>query len=320
MNKLFIFLFIFAVSISVVSAHTISNLNSSCYSVTHTDVSGTLIEDLLIDNTCEGVSISWSNQINLTLGVIEPVEVNVTGEKVFVSSSLRPDLNAPATITYDSPQTVTTPTVLKDGIECGDCNITHSLQGTVVDVVSFSTYTLQGAQDFTLYSDIEPELPRLFEDGGKVYQSVDLGESTDDYVCLVQVFAYNERGDLVLIQTNPEREAKGNFLGDPDTNQPESLGYFQPKNGLANTYFRGEGLAAYNDFELVISCRDSINTLKVYEESFSTRYSPAGRQLEARSLWLTDGDNAFYLVWILVLSLFALWIGGSIWRSVTGRR
>jgi hypothetical protein len=193
--------------------------------------------------------------------------------------------------------------VLKDGSSCTECNTSYNafFHELTVEVAGFSNYSLLGRKDFTVYSDSQPEL------ASKVYQTIDLGDVNRDvdFSCIVQIFGQNPSGEYVLLQTNPLREVQAKLLGNPDANQPESLGYFPTKAGVANVYFRGDiqPMAGYEDFEYVAQC--SSNTTKlVYEEPISTRYPELGRSMTGRGIWLTQDSNAFFLVIILVVVFF----------------
>lgn len=277
---------------------------------------GSQIFDFKIESNCANlpVEVEWV-EIENYLGPIWDGEVLVGEDWFYVNSDARPDLDVPATITFNNPPFVVRPTVLKDGAECEgfDCNITSfTPEALVIEVSGFSNYSLSAAQQFTVYSDPNPELKK------KTYQTVDLGDlyRNSTFTCTVQVFGKNVDDDTqwVLVQTNPTREIQSRMFGSPDTNQPESLGYFPVVNGMANTYFRGDNLYAYNDLQLVIQCADG-NQKLVYEEAISTRYSPAGRAVVSRGIWLTDDNNAFFVIILAIGSILALWVGVNIWRK-----
>lgn len=288
-----------------------TDFSDVCYTSTHTS-DGDITNDLRIVNSCAANSyIEWP-ELNLTiLGNVTDGDVYIGLNWMFVDSSLRPDLDVPATLVFSGHSFAVEPEVLRDGVLCSSCNLTYRGGRIEVDVPGFSNYSLQGRQDFTVYSDQEPELDT------KVYQTVDLGNAyrSTDFACVVQVFGQNEQLEWVLVQTNPERAVQGKILGNPDMNQPESLGYFPTENGVANTYFRNHRINGYNDFELVVQCTSN-STKLVYEESISTRYIPAGRAVVSRGVWLTDGDNAFYVVIIVIGGIILLWVGGMVWKSV----
>jgi hypothetical protein len=169
-------------------------------------------------------------------------------------------------------------------------------------------------QQFTLQSDFEPELK------AKNYQTIDLGPAyrAEEFACIVQIYGRNKANQFVLVQTNPKREVQARLLGNPDPNQPESLGYFPTKNGIANVYFTNDNLYGYSDFEYVAQCVSNSTSL-VYEESISTRYSPIGRAAVSRGVWLTDGSNAFYASVYAVFGFFAILILLMVWRSIKQR-
>lgn len=284
----------------------------TCYTGTHTD-SGDLSLNLEIVNSCaSGTSITWPS-VNLTiLGNVTDDEVIIGESWAYVDSAARPDLDAPATITFRNLSFAIEPNVLVDGTTCSACNLTHrpSLGELDVDVPGFSNYTLTAQQDFTVYSNDEPYLEN------KIYQTVDLGDARrgDEYACIVQVFVKDTNGVWVLAQTNPKRAPQGKLFGDTDPNQPESLGYFPTVNGFANTYFRDDNIWGYMELQRVIQCTTNSSSKLVHEESIDTRYFPAGRGLTGRLLWLNDGDNAFYTSFMVFGGLIVLWIVAMIYR------
>jgi hypothetical protein len=170
---------------------------------------------------------------------------------------------------------------------------------------------LTGQKDFTIYSDPEPELK------SRVYQTIDLGNAkrAEEYACIVQLYGVNEAGEYILVQTNPKRDIQAKPFGNPDTNQPESLGYFPTKNGIANVYFDGGSLAGYNDFEYVAQCTNNVTKL-IYEEPMSTRYSPAGRKFVGRSIWLTQGWNAGLLIFMGIIAVIVFLLVVKFFRRV----
>jgi len=261
--------------------------------------------DFGIQNTCAaGTEVRWVDQVNTSaLGLVETGEVIITKSFVYVDSDARPDLNQPAILTFKKVPFAVEPLVLRNGVECGDCNISYNdVQRTmIVEVPGFSNYSLSGRTDFTVYSDQQPEL------ASKVYQTIDLGDLNrgTEFSCIVQIFGLNTEGDYVLLQTNPLREVQAKILGNPDVNQPESLGYFSTKAGVANVYFRGDiqPMAGYEDFEYVAQC-SSNSTKLIYEEPISTRYPALGRSMTGRGIWLAQDQNAFFLVITLVIVFF----------------
>jgi hypothetical protein len=311
-NILFGLLLLFVVP-SVVAVSGASFVDS-CYSASWSEFNSSHTGDLRIVNSCAGGSfVLWSDPVDLSiLGDVVDGDVVITSDWVFVDSSLRPDLDSSATVVFRGHSFAVDPVVLVDGVVCGVgvCTDIRYKSGRIeVDVVGFSNYSLSARRDFVVYFDREPELDR------KVYQTIDLGDSLRgvNYSCVVQVFGLNDDSEWVLVQTNPERSVQAKLLGNPDVNQPESLGFFPTQNGVANTYFRNHRIHGYNDFELVIQCVSSFDKL-VYEESISTRYIPASRPLVSRGVWLTDRDNAFYVTVWFVGAFFLLWIGGLVWR------
>lgn len=270
-------------------------------------------------NNCTGTQVLFIGA-NLTLGPIMQGEVVVTSQSVFVNSLLRPDLDVQSIIIFDAPY-VFEPKVYRDGIVCGDCNTSFdaaALKMTVV-VPGFSNYSLTGQQDFTVQSDPQPEL------AGKVYQTIDLGDAKrgEEYKCVVQLYGRNAGAQWVLVETNPQRNVQAKLLGNPDPNQPESLGYFKTESGLANVYFDGSKVSGYENFEYVAQCANNATKL-VYEENIDTRYKAAGKGLVSRGVWLTSGSNGFYVSMIVVVGffaiLFALVIVRLFWQVLTGRR
>lgn len=268
-----------------------------------------VIDNFGIANDCaSGSYVKWKDTVNLTvLGDVLDNEVVVTSTFVYVDIVARPDLQGPATLVFRQVPFAVEPAVLKDGTLClsPQCNATYypGEGRLVVEVGGFSNYSLSGRQDFTVYSDTAPELDN------KVYQTIDLGDSRrgQEYACIVQIFgrSMESPGQWVLVQTNPEREVQGKLLGNPDPNQPESLGYFRTTGGLSNVYFRDQNIPGYADFEYVAQCSSNTSKL-IYEEPISTRYHPMGRNLAGRGVWLAQGDNALYIVMWVVL----IFIGG----------
>lgn len=265
---------------------------------------------LEITNECEAAtSVLFLQPVELVLGDVTEGEVVVTSREVVVDSVARPDLDVSARITFRDVGFAVEPNLLRDGVDCPAESCTNEvfdpqLQTFAVTVDGFSNYSLQGRQDFVVYSDVAPELRE------RVYQSLDLGDlyRADEFKCLVQIYAQNEGGQFVLVQTNPKRNPQG-LIVSPDPNLPESLGYFKTEGGLANVYFDGSTLAGYTDFEYVVQCASN-STKLVYEESITTQYIPVGRSLMGRGIWLSDGNNMFYLVIgtvIVVLVLLILW-------------
>jgi hypothetical protein len=268
----------------------------------------------VVDNCTNTAEVEWNN-INLTFGDIQEGEVVVTSTSVYVDSVARPDLDVPATLTFRDVRFAVSPGLLKDGVVCDvSCaNTSYDEQTRVftAEVSGFSNYTLTGLQQFTVYNDPEPELK------SKVYQTIDLGDANRDeqFACVVQIFGKSTSGPWVLIQTNPSRNVPARLLGNPDTNNPESLGYFPTVAGIANVYFDGSQLAGYQDLEYVAQCASNNTGILVYEEALSTRYSPVGRSMTARGVWLTEGSNAVFIIIGVILVILAIWIGAKFWRS-----
>jgi len=282
-----------------------------CYQSTHVNW-GTLTRDLTIENNCSDTVIRWQNDVNLSiLGNVVDGDVILGSSWAFVDSVLRPDLDASAVLSFHDAPFATLPNVLEDGTTCTSCNVSY-VNGVVrVEVPGFSNYTLTGKQDFTLYSDDQPELKQ------KVYQTVDLGDArrSGQYSCVVQVFGQNEESDWVLVQTNPERKIQARMFGSPDQNQPESLGYFPTMNGVANTYFRNDNLYGYMNFNLVVQCTSNSSSKLVYEEQIMTTYSPAGRSAVSRGVWLSQGANAYYIIFWIFVALVLFWFAMAVKKT-----
>lgn len=295
------------------------DIPGDCYAASATDVSGEVYENFGIYNMCdESNSIQFQEDVDLVLGNIQEDEVVVTDTFVYVDSEARPDLDKPAIIYFNRPPYAVEPAVMRDGNSCSrpECNSTYvpEIDRLTVEVSGFSNYSLTTRQDFTVYSDTSPELDN------KVYQTIDLGDSNRNisFSCVVQIFgdSLENPGEWVLVQTNPAREVQGKLLGNPDTNQPESLGYFPTVNGVANVYFRDENIVGYSDFEYVSQCMTANGTKLIYEEPISTRYHPFGRSMVARGVWFSDGDNANYLIMaviVLILLLLLVVKAGKSW-------
>jgi hypothetical protein len=264
--------------------------------------------DLNIVNNCTGgTSISFLQPVNLDyFGSITPGEVVITPTSVYVNSAARPDLDVPATITFKNINFIEDPAVLRDGVVCVNCtNITFDVNTRTlsVNVPGFSNYTLAGRQDFRLHSDPQPELDK------KVYQVLDLGDSNraTEFKCSTQIYAVNDQNQWVLVETNPTRAVQATLFGNPDANQPESLGYFKSENGIANVYFDGASvmMTGYHDYEYVAQCANSTSKL-VYEEPISTRYHPVGRNAPGRGIWFVN--NGFYIVIYVIAGIIIIWI------------
>jgi hypothetical protein len=278
---------------------------------------------LIIENNCTtGTMVVWDQPVNLTLGNITEGEVVLGEDFVFVDSVFRPDLDQPAVLTFKGVPYVFEPAVLRDGLVCGDCNVTFvpSQAEVIVGVTGFSNYSLSGRQDFEVNSDPEPELR------SKVYQTIDVGNvsRSTEFHCLVQLYGRNNKGAWVLMQTNPERTVGARILGNPDPNLPESLGYFKTSNGMANVYFDGSKVSGYQQYEYVAQCADGNSTKLIYEEPIETRYTSAGRGTTGRILWLTlEPMNAFYLIVILFGGFIGIFLVIRVlrmfWGSLRGR-
>jgi len=269
---------------------------------------------LEIRNDCTGVSVTWKNWVNLSVfGDVVNGEVEVGDTWAYVDSVMRPDLDEAATLTFLRTPFAVEPNVLNDGTTCGspDCNMTFTQGHVVLEVAGFSNYSLSAKKEFMVYSDQQPELK------DKVYQTIDLGDAARDteYSCLVQIYGLNENGQYVLVQTNPKRSLQARIMGSPDLQQPESLGYFPTKAGMVNVYFDGGALSGYNDFEYVAQC-SSNSTKLVYEEPISTRYSPVGRTMVGRGIWLSNGANLFYIIIAVVIGVIALLLVMKFGRTV----
>lgn len=327
MNKLFLFTLLLITMVGSVAA--VDNFRISfgngysleesaideCNENTYLEEDGEVF-DFQVESNCATtpVVVEW-NEVPDFLGPIFEGEVLSGQNWFYVDSDSRPDLDIPATIVFERPLFVIRPVPKRDGVPCdgGACNLTSFTPARAeLEVGGFSNYSLTYAQDFTVYSDPNPELKT------KTYQSIDLGDANrgGNFTCSVQVFGKSaeDATQWVLIQTNPTREVQSRMFGSPDMNQPESLGYFPVVNGMANTYFRGDSLYAYNDLQLVIQCADGTQKL-VYEEPISTKYSPAGRGLVSRGVWLTDDNNAFFVMIVIIGGLVVLWVGVNIWRK-----
>ena len=291
------------------------NFEDDCYY--SSDFDDGIITDFTVVNTCQAYSrIRWTGDVNLTiLGNVSDGEVVLADTWAYVDSVARPDLDAPATIIFEKLAYAVEPLVYKDWTTCIEpvCNITYSptLDRLTVQVGGFSNYSYAGRQDFDVFTDFQPELQE------KVYQAVDLGDArrSSNFTCTVEIYGRNQDSNWVLVQTNPEREVQGRILGNPDQNQPESLGYFPVTNGVATTYFRGDELPGYSNFNLVVRCVNPSSSL-IYEEAIMTTYAPVGRELKARGVWWSIGDNAFYISVYVIGGLIALWVLMMILRTI----
>ncbi len=319
MNRLVPLFIILILSFQFALASDFSGLDADCYSnsvsLTGNPVQinfGFVAENrttFTLKNSCDSNNeIDYDEPIILTLGPVQEDEVIITDEWVYVDSTLRPDLDVPATIRMNELPYIYEPDILKDGLDCGsDCTVQTYVNGVLVfNVSGFSNYSLSGRQDFNLYSDEAPELQ------GKIYQTIDLGVGyrSQEFSCVIMVFAEDRDGELALIQTNPEREPKGRLFGDVDTNQPESLGYFRTQNGVANVYYRNDLLAGYAEYQYVASCQSNTTQL-IYEETFRPVITPLGRQFTAWSIWFNtdnDGENNFLIVFYVIVGVVVLWL------------
>jgi hypothetical protein len=304
----------------------VTDINDSCTSgqlvstsIYFAATNDTPPSSVYLENNCTGTQVLFIGA-NLTLGPIMQGEVVITPQSVYVNSLLRPDLDVQSVIIFNAPY-VFEPRVYRDGVLCGDCNASFDAAALTmtVEVPGFSNYSLTGQQDFTVQSDPNPQL------AGKVYQTIDLGDGkrNEEYKCIVQLYGRNAGGQWVLVETNPQRNVQAKLLGNPDPNQPESLGYFKTESGLANVYFDGAKVNGYENFEYVAQCANNATKL-IYEENIDTRYKPAGRALVSRGVWLTSESNGFYTSIIVVVGffaiLFALVIVRLFWQVLVGRR
>jgi hypothetical protein len=277
-------------------------------------------ELVLVDSCAGGNGIVFDEGVDLILGPIQPDEVVITDDSIFVDSDLRPDLDVPAQIVFQNQPFAVKPDLIRDGSQCfpPDCVVNSYLQGKMVATVDgFSNYTLSGSQDFTVYSDEAPELQ------GKIYQVLDLGDANrgEVFKCQVMIFAQDAASELVLVQTNPERKVQGKLLGNPDSNQPESLGYFPTENGVANVYFRNDMLVGYTDFQYVAQCQNN-STQLIFEETITPVNSPLGRNFAGRAVWATtdnNGQNMFFVVFYGIVGLLAFSLLMMWFRRARGR-
>jgi len=253
---------------------------------------------LEITSSCaSGTGLQYDVPLNVTFGNVTDGDVIITPTSIYVDSVMRPDLDLPATLTFRGLNFITEPALEKDGVSCGvgeGCTNATFSQNTgtyVVSVAGFSNYSLTAKQDFVVYSDPQPELQN------KVYQTIDMGNGnrSTEYKCLIQIYGRNEGGAYILVQTNPQRQVQAKMFGSPDPNQPEALGYFRTENGMANVYYDGSSLAGFQDLVYVAQCASN-QTKYVYEEAISTRYRPVGRSMVGRGVWLTQGNNAIFLI------------------------
>jgi len=266
---------------------------------------------LNVKNSCESSNeISFTETVDLVLGPIQDDEVIIADDFIYVDSSMRPDLNENATITFRDQSFVVTPDLLRDGMDCGGTctgeQYNTNTRTFTANVSGFSNYSLTARQDFNLWSDEQPELQ------GKVYQVIDLGDTYrgEEFSCVVMIFAEDRQGELSLVQTNPERKVQGRLFGDTDQQQPESLGYFPTRNGVANVYFRQDLLVGYTQFEYVAQCQNNATQL-IYEETIEPVNTPLGRNFASRAVWLTtdnNGKNSFFLVLYVIGGVIAFWL------------
>jgi len=301
------------------------NMTDPCYTnvpavrIYFTNETLDMVDNFGVVNTCsDGTSVRWVDPIDLSiLGPVTDDQVVVTKTSIFVDSALRPDLDAPATLIFKKIPFAVEPEVLRDDFPCGDCVVTFDPTDNdlYVSVTGFSNYSLSGRKDFIVYSDTQPEMDK------KVYQTIDLGDvnRATEYSCIVQIFGQSASnpGQWVLVQTNPQREVQARLLGNPDQNQPESLGYFRTTGGMANVYFRDQNIPGYSDFEYVAQC-SSNSTKLIYEEPISTRYHPMGRTAVSRGVWMTDGNNMYFLVAYALGGLVIVWILWVVIRKTFG--
>ena len=251
--------------------------------------------------------------VNLTLGDVLPGEVQLAQTSVFVDTALRPDLDVPARVTFSNVDFVVEPLILKDGASCsvGCTDVVFENQTLSFTVSGFSNYSIQGRQDFKLSSDAEPVL------GQKVYQMIDLGDGnrSTEFKCTVQLYGKNQNGVYVLLQTNPQRQVQARMFGSPDSNQPESLGYFRTENGIANVYFVGQSLVGYMNVEYVAQCASN-QTKYVYEEPITTKYNDVGPGIAARGVWFVQSGNGLFIVLGILVMMVLVWLIAMFLRSV----
>jgi len=296
---------------------------SECYdttpaiTVSFSNQQSLILGNFGIQNNCvSGTAIRWTDPVDLVLGPVLTGEVVIAPTSIYVDSIARPDLDNPATLVFRNIPFAVEPSVKRNDLSCGDCNVTFDAarNDLYVQVPGFSNYSLSARQDFVVYSDTRPE------EDAKIYQTIDLGDSNraTEFACIVQIFGQSveNTGQWVLVQTNPQREVQARLLGNPDANQPESLGYFKTTGGMANVYFRDQNIPGYNDFEYVVQC-SSNSTKLIYEEAVSPTYHPMGRTMVARGIWLTQGYNMFFAIIALVIlgiSAMLVWKAVKTWR------
>jgi len=277
----------------------------SCYDSQTVSSDDQSVVDLVITENCSSYGqIDWTgSDLNLTtLGQILSNEVQIGYGWAKVDSSLRPDLNDQAVITFNNLSFAYQPILNKDGAVCTtNCtSISWTRRSGTLEftVDTFSNYSVTGRQDFSVFSDDEAYLH------GRVYDSVDLGSAyyDDEFHCVVMLF---ETGEKRLIQTNPERKKAGSFFGSATSSEgdlPEILGYFKITQGLGNVYYRDNDIVAYTNFLKVIKC-NSNSTELIYEEVVTPTYRDAFKSAPARGIWIIESApiGVFVIIFLVIV-------------------
>jgi len=309
--KKIIFLILLVSMVSSVLAVAPSVNLSDCYDYSTIAIDDGSVDDLIIFGVCNNTaSIEWTSILNLTtLGEISS-GVIIDKNAIFVNSLTRPDLDERAHLSFTNTNYMIEPDVLKDGVNCSDCdNITYDKDTRTIefDVSGFSNYSLTHSQDMDVYTDDEAYLKDA------VYQTIDFGATNDTYKCVVMIFD-KESGNL--LQSNPRRQKREKDVLSISTdlnledNSPEYLGYFKSENGLANVYYEKNLLIGYASYIYVAKCHSNAGVVKNYEEIITPQYWELFKDAPARWVWWSE--SASVAVWVIIsflIFVLIIWYG-----------
>ena len=109
---------------------------------------------LILDDNANG-KIVWHNNVTLNATYDLDTAVEISNNFISVNSAMYPNLNAPANITMRNLN-LGHPVILKDGVECSDCEILSWNTDTdelIFNVSSFSEYTAEEANQSKLQNN-----------------------------------------------------------------------------------------------------------------------------------------------------------------------
>ena len=311
--KKIIYLFLFVISLSLVSAAAPNVSLGPCYSFSTVASDDGAVTDLVIEESCSNAGeVDWTGStLNLTvLGSIN-TGVSIGNGTITVNSLLRPDLDQNAHLTFNNLNFVVEPNILRDGVVCPSnvCeNSTFDLSENSyeVDVTGFSTYTLTARTDMTVYTDSEAYLKP------EIYQTIDFGPTNITYKCVVMIF---DRDNKNLLQSNPRRQKREADVLSISTdlnledNSPEYLGYFKSESGLVNSWYQKDLLIGYDTFIYVAKCHGSDGSEKVYEELIIPHYWEPFKSAPARWVWWTESASvSTWMIFFIAISALIIYL------------